>query len=71
MEIEQGQREEARWRILDAGRPIGVNESIVRRVLHDIKIALSIIEVRRELDNRRTWGSSASKIAIPRPGRRG
>jgi len=39
-ELEQKEREEARWRILrvlDAGRPVGVNESILWRVLHDVK----------------------------------
>jgi hypothetical protein len=52
-EFEQKQREEARWRILrvlDAGRPIGVNETIVWRVLHDVKIGLSLMQVRRELE---------------------
>jgi len=36
MNLEQKQREEARWRILrvlDAGRPIAVSETIVWRVL--------------------------------------
>ena len=52
-ELEQKEREEARWRILrvlDAGRPIGVNESILWRVLHDVKIGLSRIQMRRELE---------------------
>jgi hypothetical protein len=52
-DLEQKQREEARWRILrvlDAGRPIGVNETIVWRVLHDVKIGLSLMQVRRELE---------------------
>jgi hypothetical protein len=52
-DLEQKQREEARWRILrvlDAGRPIGVNETIVWRVLHDVKIGLSLTQVRRELE---------------------
>jgi predicted transcriptional regulator len=52
-ELEQKRREEARWRILrvlDAGRPIGVNESIVWRVLHDVKVGLSLMQVRRELE---------------------
>ena len=53
VELEQKQREEARWRILrvlDAGRPIGVNETLVWRVLHDVKIGLSLRQVRRELE---------------------
>src|SRR5258708_33392494 len=41
MDLEQKQREDARWRILrvlDAGRPIPVSENIVWRVLHDIRL---------------------------------
>ena len=52
-ELEQKEREDARWRILrvlDAGRPVGVNERIVWRVLHDVKIGLSPMQVRRELE---------------------
>jgi hypothetical protein len=52
MDLEQKQREEARWRILrvlDAGRPISVSETIVWRVLHDIRLPMSVNSVRREL----------------------
>ncbi|HEY1851562.1 MAG TPA: hypothetical protein VGG60_11100 [Candidatus Binataceae bacterium] len=52
MDLEQKQREEARWRILrvlDAGRPIAVSESIVWRVLHDIRLPMSVNSVRREI----------------------
>ena len=52
MDLEQRQREEARWRILrviDAGRPIAVSEQIVWRVLSDLKITLSLNQLRREL----------------------
>jgi hypothetical protein len=52
IDIEQKQREEARWRILrviDAGRPIAVSEQIIWRVLTDIKIRFSLNSVRREL----------------------
>jgi hypothetical protein len=52
MDLEQKQRDEARWRILrvlDAGRPISVSETIVWRVLHDIRLPMSINGVRREL----------------------
>jgi hypothetical protein len=52
VDLEQKQREDARWRmlrVLDAGRPIGVNETIVWRVLHDVKIGLSQMQIRREL----------------------
>lgn len=51
-DLEQKQREDARWRmlrVLDAGRPIGVNEAIVWRVLHDVKISFSQMQIRREL----------------------
>jgi len=59
MDIEQTRREEARWRILrvvDAGRPVAVCEQIVWRVLTDIKIALSLNQVRRELSYLRDLG---------------
>ncbi len=52
MDLEQKQREEARWRILrvlDAGRPIAVAETIIWRVLHDIRMPMSVNTVRREL----------------------
>src|SRR5579883_1600697 len=53
MNLEQRQREDARWRILkicDAGRPVGVSETIVWRVLADVKLGLTTHEVRREMD---------------------
>ena len=59
LDIEQKQREEARWRILrvlDAGRPIAVSENIIWRVLHDVRLPLSISSVRRELDYLRNLG---------------
>jgi hypothetical protein len=59
LDIEQKQREEARWRILrvlDAGRPIGVSENVIWRVLHDVRLPLSITVVRRELDYLRNLG---------------
>jgi hypothetical protein len=52
MEIEQMRREDARWkmlRIVDAGRPVGVNESIIRRVLSDLSLPMAQVELRREL----------------------
>src|SRR5579863_2396113 len=57
--LEQKQREEARWRILrvlDAGRPIAVSESIIWRVLHDIRLPMSVATVRREIDYLRDLG---------------
>jgi hypothetical protein len=59
MDLEQRQREEARWRILrvvDAGRPIAVSEQIIWRVLADIKLALSLNQLRRELSYLRDLG---------------
>jgi hypothetical protein len=52
IDLEQKQREEARWRILrvvDAGRPSVVSEQIIWRVLADIKLPFSLNAVRREL----------------------
>ncbi len=52
IDIEQRQREDARWRILrvvDAGRPIAVSEQVIWRVLGDINLDLSLMQVRREL----------------------
>jgi hypothetical protein len=59
MEIKQLRREDARWkilRIIDAGRPIGVNESIIRRVLAETSLPFSKAELRRELDYIRGLG---------------
>ncbi len=50
--MNRAQREEARWRILralDAGRPIGVSETIILRLLQDIKLGLTAHGLRREL----------------------
>ena len=59
IDLEQKNREEARWRMLrvvDAGRPIAVSEQIIWRVLTDIKLALSLNSVRRELAYLRDLG---------------
>jgi DNA-binding transcriptional ArsR family regulator len=59
IDLEQRNREEARWRMLrvvDAGRPIAVSEQIIWRVLADIKLALSLNTVRRELAYLRDLG---------------
>jgi hypothetical protein len=58
-DLEQKQREEARWRILrvvDAGRPIAVSEHIIWRVLADIRLPFSLNAVRRELAYLRDLG---------------
>jgi DNA-binding transcriptional ArsR family regulator len=59
IDLEQRNREEARWRMLrvvDAGRPIAVSEQIIWRVLADIKLSLSLNTVRRELAYLRDLG---------------
>jgi hypothetical protein len=59
IDLEQKQREEARWRMLrvvDAGRPIAVSEQIIWRVMVDIKLSLSLNTVRRELAYLRDLG---------------
>jgi len=59
IDLEQKNREEARWRILrvvDAGRPIAVSEQIIWRVLADIRLSLSLNAVRRELAYLRDLG---------------
>lgn len=51
--LEQARREEVRWRLLrglDVGRPYPVSETILFRLLHEVKLPVSPMEVRRELD---------------------
>lgn len=53
IDLERAQREEARWRILrvlDAGRPLPVSESVIWRVLQDINLPITPHGLRRELD---------------------
>ena len=50
--ISQRRREEGRWRILqilEAGRPVGCNEEIIRRVLESVRLHYSVAELREEL----------------------
>jgi len=52
IDLQQKQREEARWRILrilDAGRPFECTETVIWRALHDVKLPFTLMEVRREL----------------------
>jgi hypothetical protein len=59
MDLEQKQKEDARWRILrilDSGRPVGVNEDVIARVLHDVKLPLTMQGLRRELTYLRDRG---------------
>jgi hypothetical protein len=51
--LEKRIREEARWhilRILDAGRPVGVNAAVIVRLLEDSNLSCTPDTVRRELD---------------------
>lgn len=53
MDIEQKQREAARWvilRILNAGRPVGVNDSVILSVLEDEQLIASRRELQRQCD---------------------
>jgi DNA-binding transcriptional ArsR family regulator len=59
LNLEQKQREEARWRILrvlDAGRPVPVSEAIVWRVVSEMNIQMSPNSIRRELTYLRDLG---------------
>jgi hypothetical protein len=59
MDLDQKRHEEARWRllrILNAGRPIGVSESVASRVLAETKLDGSRDAVRRDLDYLRELG---------------
>ena len=59
MEIEKLRKEAARWmmlRIIDAGRPIGVNEAIIARVLADLQLPFTRDQLRRELAYLRDLG---------------
>ncbi|WP_339860414.1 cytoplasmic protein [Thalassospira alkalitolerans] len=53
VDLEKAQREETRWRILrvlDAGRPMAVSETVVFRALGDASLPISPNVLRRELD---------------------
>lgn len=53
MDLEKAKREELRWRILrvlDAGRPEPVPETIILRALSDAALSATPSELRRELD---------------------
>ncbi len=80
MDLEQKQKEDARWRILrilDSGRPVGVNEDIISRVLHDVKLPLTMQGLRRELaylrdlglieiegDDGEVWGGKLTALGV-------
>jgi len=53
VDLEKAQREETRWRILrvlDAGRPTKVSETVIYRALSDASLTIGPNALRRELD---------------------
>ena len=59
IDLVRAEREEMRWRILrvlDAGRPLAVSETVVLRALGDAALAASPAALRRELDYLRDKG---------------
>lgn len=53
IDIEKARREETRWRILkvlDAGRPLSMPETLILRTLHDVSMPVTPHALRRELD---------------------
>jgi hypothetical protein len=53
VDLEKANREETRWRILrilDAGRPTSVSETVIFRALSDVSLAVTPAQLRRELD---------------------
>lgn len=53
IDLEKAHREEIRWRILkvlDAGRPLPVPETLILTTLHDVSMPVSPHGLRRELD---------------------
>lgn len=59
IDLERAEREEARWRILrvlDAGRPRAVSETLILRAMQDIELPVTPHGLRRELDYLRDRG---------------
>ena len=53
VDFEKLSMEEARWRILrvlDAGRPLPVSETLIFRAMYDVSLPITPREIRRELD---------------------
>jgi len=60
IDLEKLRREEVRWRVLrvlDAGRPMPVSETLLLTALTDIKLELTPHELRREMDYLRDRGT--------------
>lgn len=70
IDIERAQRETMRWRVLkvlDAGRPNPLSETILLGVLNDAKFPVTLVALRRELDyleNRRLVEISGRNTAL-------
>jgi hypothetical protein len=53
IDLEKAQREQTRWRmlkILDAGRPLPVSETVILQILQDAALPITPSMLRRELD---------------------
>lgn len=53
IDLDKAHREQTRWRILkvlDAGRPLPVNEMVILQVMQDTALPLTPSGLRRELD---------------------
>jgi len=53
IDVEKAKRETLRWLImvtLDAARPIGTTEGIVLSAIQDVPLAVTQLEIRRELE---------------------
>ncbi len=52
VDIERARREELRWiilRALDAARPIGTSESVIRSAIEPVVPDVTLVELRREM----------------------
>lgn len=52
VDLEKARREELRWiimRTLDAARPIGTSESVVRSAIEPVVPDITLVELRREM----------------------
>lgn len=53
IDMEKQRREQIRWQVLqtlNVARPYGANEELILQVVNDIKLNVSLQELRRELD---------------------
>lgn len=80
LDLDKAHREQIRWRILkvlDAGRPTDVSESVILQVMHDSALPITPHGLRRELDyleerklirvrgnNGPTWSAELTHLGI-------